>query len=588
MMKMSNTKAILLLLGLVIISTGIYGQYDQKQVMMNQIRRLEARREFTQVLQIYEDLIEKYSDDQEIVSGYFNTLLNLNRIEAAAQVLEDYEELFAPDVFTQMNVSIMIRRGETSQARKAGMDYLRANPGNVAQYRNFALVYERERQFEIAIDVLELARSTTSDDHIFAVELARNYEQINNYPEAIGEYINHLERNPGYLFFVTNRIKSILDEDETGIRTLENRLASSEDQSLLELYALSLAHVGNLEDAFLVYQSLDPEKLNRFADELYVAGNINLARQAYEKYRKSITDPVKSAEVGIKIAQLYIGENQLRQAQEVLSLIIDDIEIQDRQVRYRTRANRQARELLADIAIRLDDSQEEVIALFEDAKNFAFNRNEQKELDLKITHYLVMSENYKKAEDLLESILRNEPSGSQINNLGHYYRFMLDLMENNDPSDSLLTEMIIGMPGNELTGEALFLTVIFHEMIPQVRNTFLEAYRLKSIYKEDEALEKLLAIDKSIVDEEIMLITAQWALEAGEYEIAEELFAHSFNNETLLGYAILKLAELKKNRQQEYREMLTDFLSEYPTHIFSPKFRLLLTAKQPSTVRRPD
>ncbi len=587
-MNLFRTKIVLLLLGIMIISIGISGQYDHKQVMMNQIRRLEARREFAQVLQIYEDLIERYSEDQEIVTGYFNTLLNLNRVEAAAQILEDYEDIFAPDVYTQMNISILIRKGETSQARKTGMDYLRDNPGNIAQYRNFALVYERERQSEIAIDVLKQARRTTGDDHIFAVELARNYEQINDYPEAIGEYINHLERNPGYLFFVTNRIKGILDEDEKGISTLENRLADSEEQILLELYALSLAHIGNLEDAFLVYQRLEPEKLFRFADELFVAGNIDLARQAYEKYRESITDPVKSAEVGIKIAQLHISKNQLRQAQEVLREITEDTRIQDRQVRFRTRANRQARELLADIAIRLDEPQDDVIIHFEEAKNFAFNRNEQKELDLKVAHYLVMSENYNQAGNLLESILRNEPSGSQINNLGHYYRFMLVLMEYGNPSDSLLTEMIIGMPGNELTGEALFLTVIFHEMKSQVRNTFLEAYRLKSIYKEDEALDRLLAIDKNTNDEEIIMISGLWAMEAGKYDIAEDIFSHPFQNETLLGYATLKLAELKKNKQQEYENMLTEFLTEYPTHIFSPKFRLLLTAKQPSTVRRPD
>ncbi len=581
-------RVLILTLFMIILTTLLHSQYDHKQVMMNQIRRLEARREYNQALSIYEDLLKRYTDDEEIITGYFQALVNLNRIEAASQVLDNYAAVFTPEILTQHKIALLIRKGEANQARQLGLNYLRENPGIVNLYRNFAAVYERERQFETAVEVLDLARRNTRDDYLFAMEMARNYENMNSYSNSITEYIKHLERNSGFLFFVTNRVKSMLDEDSNQIRTLQRLLNSSDNEFLLELYALSLAHVGDFTEAFLIYQKLDPEKINRFADELFAAGYPDLARQAYEKYRLSVNDPIKSADVGIKIALLYISEHKLSEARQVLYEIVQDNTLQDRQVRFRTRANRQARELLADIAIRLDEPQQEVIRLFEDAKNFAFNRNEQKEVELKIVHFLIVSQNYQQAQNLLQSILRGEESGSQITNMSHYYKFMLHLMEKREPSDSLLTEMIISMPGSELTNEALFLTVIVNEMHPAVRNAFLEAYRLKSIYKDRDALQILLSIDDQIADEEIILITGQWALDSGERELAERLFSYEFQDETLAGYALLKLTELRKKEQLEYRDLLTAFLKDHPTHIFSPKFRLLLTSRPSSAARRPD
>ncbi|MBW6515090.1 MAG: hypothetical protein K0B81_00560 [Candidatus Cloacimonetes bacterium] len=585
---MLRTKIISLFTIILIVTTMLFGQYDHRQVMLNQIRRLEARREFTQVISIYEDLLKRYPDDEEIVSGFFNTLVNVNRIEEASRVLDQYNNLFTPQILTQHQIILAIRKGEANQARQLGLNYLRDNPGVVNLYRDFASIYERGRQFDTAIEVLQLARRNTRDDHLFALEMARNYENMEQYDNSVQEYIKHLERNSGFLFFVTNRIKDILNEDSNQIRTLERSLSSSDNETMLELYALSLAHIENYEEAFQIYQRLEPEKLNQFADELFSAGRIDLARQAYEQYRNTIQDPIKSADVGIKIALLYISVNQLSEAEQILTEIVTDRRIQDRQLRFRTRANRQARELLADIAIRLEKSQDEIIRHFEDAKTFAFNRNEQKEVDLKIVHYLIMSENYQQADNRLQNILQDEQSGSQITNMSHYYKYMLALMRESTPSDSLLTEMIISMPGSDLTNEALFLTVILNEMYPSVRNIFLEAYRTKSVYRDREALNKLLEIDSNIIDEEIILISGQWALEAGDTELAETLFSHDFRDDTLAGYALIRLAEIKRKEHLEYRDLLTNFLKDNPTHIFSPKFRLLLTSRPPATVRRPD
>jgi thioredoxin-like negative regulator of GroEL len=572
-------KHITLLLLSVIMTTLLYSQYDHKRVIMNQIRRLEARREFAQTLPMYEDLLETYPEDEDVITGYFNTLINLDRIDDAAELLDKYEPVLTPDSYTRHRIIVLIRQGKRKEAGDLGLNFLRRNEGVVNLYRDFAFVYERQREFDTAVVILLKGREVTNDDYLFAIELARNYDNLTRYPDSIREYIKHLERNSGFLYFVTNRIKAILDEDSKQIDTIKDLLAATENDILAELYALSLAHTGDYQEALIVYQKLDPEKLNKFADELHKGGDIELARQAYQKYRETINDPAKSADVAIKIALLYIGENDLQKAKNVLAEITEDKRIQNRQVRFRTRANRQARELLAEIAVRLDKPQELILGLYDEAKEFAFNRNEQKEVDLKKVHYLTMSEDYEHARSLLQSILKDEQSGSQIANYSYYYVFMLELMSEKNPSDSLLAELIINIPGSDLTNEALFLTVLFHEMNPNVRDPFLKAYRQKSIYKDNMALETLLAIDEALVDEEIMIISGQWALEMGNTELAGQLFSHPFQNDTLAGYAALQLAEISRREEKNYREILTAFLSQHPLHVFSPKLRLLLTSE---------
>jgi thioredoxin-like negative regulator of GroEL len=598
-MNIFNTKTcILIILMIAALSGSLFSQYDHKQVMLNQIRRLEARREFSRAIEIYEELLERYESDQEIVGSYFNTLMNLNRIGEAEELIRKHEQHIEEERLVRHRIVIASRKGEIKRAKELGIEFVNQNPGVINLYRDFASIYERERQNETAIDFLLLGRRRSNDENLFALELARNYESSAQYEEAVIEYANHLDRNPGFLFFVTNRVRNIVDQDQNLLNVLDTIVGETEKEPLLELYAMILAHTKHYEEAFTIYQKLSSEKIYNFAEELKATGELELARIAYETYIERINDTAKAAEIEIKIAGILITQENYTDARDVLLNVTANEAIQDRQYRFRTRANKESRELLAEIAIKTNQPANEVVNWFEDAKRFAFNRNEQKELELRVVHYLTMNGQYSEARIKMDQILAGETSGSHIHNLGFYYHFIVDLMQNNSVTDSFLTELIVSIPGSELTNETLFLTIVTQEMTAQEKDKFLEAYRLKSLYKQGEAIEKIMELftvesgdnfftmpeqlinETPLYNEHLVIIAATWAISANQQELADRLLSYDFENETLKGYATLRLFDLDRETDQKpYQERVTTFLQDYPTHVFSPQLRLILTGK---------
>jgi len=163
-----------------------------------------------------------------------------------------------------------------------------------------------------------------------------------------------------------------------------------------------------------------------------------------------------------------------------------------------------------------------------------------------------------------------------------------------------MAEMMINIPGDDLTNEAIFLSVMMREIRPDNKDFFLAAYREKNLYQDEKALfillkslistqeERIEDIDPSNIldfvdedtiyeDEEILIIAAQWADNFGNHDLAKQLYSYKYNNDALLGYATLKLSELQKNDKRNYQSTLTTFLSANPQNIFAPQLRLLLS-----------
>lgn len=578
--------------------------------MLNQARRMEARRDFDSAIEIYQDLIKEYPQDSAVAEAYYSLLMNLNRHEEAEDFLDENREAFRKEDWVENKIFLYGQKGEFREAEKIGLDFIRENPGMVNLYRDFALVFEKIHQYNTAIEILLMGRSQTGDENLFASELGRLYQSKNNFSKALKEYIKHLSRNTGFLYMVADRINSMIDRDESLVDEISGQLEDREEPVLMELLAMVYVNSHLYEEAYEVYRSLGLDKLVEFADELAASGHDELAVRAYQEYYNEIDNPVRKAEVKVKIASIFINAGDYEQAEETLLMLTEKESIQTRQHRYRSHVNRVVREMLADLSIRKDRSKEIVLSWLDDAKNFAFNRNEQREIDLKKVRFLIMNEDYDQAKEAIEATVAAEPSGSRVYNISYYYRYLHDLMVNQASSDSLMAELIIRLPDTELTNEALFLAVMMGQVNPDNRDIFLKVYRLKNLYKDEQAITKILrksseyidslytyhgtGYDNTIIkeqnvsekikngeiefnDEELLFIAAFWAYNSGRTELGQILFSYPYKSDSLAGYAALKLSDIKKNRDQPYRETVTSFLQDNPQNVFAPQLRLMLT-----------
>lgn len=588
------------LISLLIIPVVINSQQDSKRILLNQARRMEARRDYEEALRLYKDMLQDYPQDEEVLERLLNVYISTHRHQDAKELLQENKNAFSSDNYIKNKIVLMGELGNIDAAYKIGLDYLNDNRTRVNLYHELALVYERIRQYESAVEILNKGRTQAGDEYIFAVDLARNYQRVNELEKAITEYIKHLSKNTGFLYFVTNHIKSILENDKQMIGHLRSLLSDSDNKVLLEMYALALTHLELYGEAFEVYRRISLEKLIEFADEIMAKGEYKIASKAYQEFYNNVDDPVERAQVKLKIVTIQIVKGELSEALQILIDLTEEEALKDRRYRYRTRINREIREMLADVAIRMGKPEEDVIYWLNEAYKFAINQNERQEIKLGKVRYYTMIENYENARNTINETLDINSSSTRIRNIGYYYQYLLELMENSVSSDSLMAEMMINIPGDDLTNEAIFLSVMMREIRPDNKDFFLAAYREKNLYQDEKALfillkslistqeERIEDIDPSNIldfvdedtiyeDEEILIIAAQWADNFGNHDLAKQLYSYKYNNDALLGYATLKLSELQKNDKRNYQSTLTTFLSANPQNIFAPQLRLLLS-----------
>jgi hypothetical protein len=322
------------------------------------------------------------------------------------------------------------------------------------------------------------------------------------------------------------------------------------------------------------YEQLSPDKLKKFAEQQFKLNRYEVAFKAFDSYLQRVYEPNLAADAKIKKAKILIFQEKLNEAKEILNQLYNDKEIGKVKYRYKTRANRQCRELLAEISLMQDAPENEILQYLEEAKNYAFNQKEKNELDFQIIHYHIMTENYSEAKKILSKVLQREEPGSDNFKLGYFYSFQLALMEQDPAADSLLTELIINLPEHPGTNDALFLadlkTAFADDWIG-----FLGAYRLKMLHKDKKAINKLIEIHAKTENEKILFLAGEWAVDINEEIIAKSIFDSEFQDEILQEYVVLKRLQIAENKQVR-KNISREFLKTNPQSVFSPEFRKIL------------
>ncbi|MCK4311127.1 MAG: hypothetical protein KAW88_00145, partial [Candidatus Cloacimonetes bacterium] len=193
----------------------------------------------------------------------------------------------------------------------------------------------------------------------------------------------------------------------------------------------------------------------------------------------------------------------------------------------------------------------------------------------KIIHFQIMNEQYSQSKEKLSKILKKEDASSDIYKLGYYYSFLLALMQNDPAADSLLGELLINLPENYITNDALFLSVLGSGLDGNTREDFLSAYRKKLLFKDEKAIEILMGIYNGSQNEEMLILAGEWAIESNKKDQAISIFSHEYSNELLAEYALLQKTRITQD-EIEKAKLSTDFLKLNPQSVFSPEFRKLL------------
>ena len=569
-------KRIIIIIILVIITCNVFADLKENDILKNRANQYRSRRQFEKAISIYEVVMKNDPEDIDNVYQLILVLIQTSKTEQAEKLLNDFEKKMPEAKYFQLKLMILLHGAEFKKAQNFSDAFLDKHRGNVNNYGSIAKTFEQYRQYDAAIEIYKKARKIANDDNLYVRELANNFNALKDYKNAVYEFIKLVEKKDQFASFVVNRFKLMLKEEPNIIKFIAEVTANNESPSIKEIYALSLGEIGDFEKALKEYENLPVEKIIKFADRLEKNGELNIAIKAYVAYLNRSVNLVENAKVTIKLSALHISLNELDKAEEILLTMYSNKELKAKRNRYKTRANRQCRELLAQISLMRNASQKEITKYLEEAKEFTFNKNDLSEIEYKLIHLLIMNEENDQAKEKLGVLLKNENSGSDTFKKGYYYSFLLAIMTNDAESDSLLGELLVNIPGDGVTIDALLLfQSTNHVQNNEDRESLLKAYRKRSLYKIEEAIDILRSIyDRSKV-EDMLFLAGEWAIQAGRTETAIEIFSHDYTKPDLKQFAILKLAEIEENKSTK-NTLCTGFLQNNPQSIFSPQFRKIL------------
>jgi len=554
----------------------VFADINENDILKRRANQYRSQKQYEKAIGIYETIEKNDPNNMDNIRDLILILIQTSKIEKAEKLLNNYKIKMREDLHFQLKLMILLHKAEFVKAQKLGNEFLDKHRGNISNYGSIAKVFEQYRQYETAIEIYLKARKIAGDENLYVRELANDYHALKSYENAVREFVKLAESRNSYTSFALSRFKSMLEEDATVIRYIKESAGKSENPAIREIYALCLGDIGEYEKALNEYEDLPAESLLKFADRMEKNGKPNIAIRAYNIFLNRSVNIIENAKTMIRLADIYIQQNDLTKAEKILLELYDDKNLKSRGNKYKTRANRQCRELLAEINLRRNASQKEVIQYFDEAKEFTFNKSEINEIEYRIIHLLIMNGENDLAKEKLKDVLISENSDSDIFKRGYYYSFLIAIMTNDAESDSLLGELLINIPEDDLTNDALLLfQSTNHVQSNTDRVDLLKAYRKRALYEKSVAIEILRSIYERSEVEDLLFLAGEWAVQAGNLELASQIFSHEFSKPDLQQYAILKLAELEINKTEK-KKYSRDFLQDNPQSIFSPQFRRIL------------
>jgi len=568
-------KIALILLLINIIVTALFGDTNKKDVLIKQANRYKIQRNYDKSNEIYLDLLNEYPEDYQFVEKLIYNYLAATHYEDAETLLSAYSNIMPPDIFFTLKLRILLARNETKEAEKLTDKFLAENKGRIQVYKNVSRVFDNYRQYEKSVEILLAARAQANDSKLFANELGVAYLNLKEYSPAIEEFMINLENNKTYFYVAKRHIKTILTEKPKLIKVIEENAKESDDEKVRELYGYALSEVEDYPEALGVYAELPAASLKNFANDMQKKRQYEVALQALDIYIENSGEPGLKADVKISIAKIFMEQQDFEKAKLILLEVYNDEKLQSRSVRYKTKANKQCRQLLAKIALIQKENDNVVLGYLKDAMEKSYSERDRAEIRFEIIDYQVNSEKFNVAAKGVAEIQTKSDPSSKTYKTANYYGFMINLMQGDAMADTLLSELLVTLPESELTNNALQLAVIAGGFNDSAREALFNGVRKMNLQQCEDAINYLLETNLKEPNEELYFLAGEWAVLAGNIELADTVFAYSFTNEVLSDYAKLRQVELTENKGTQ-DSLIRSFLTEHHQSVFAPAFRILM------------
>jgi predicted Zn-dependent protease len=125
----------------------LWGQYDQRQILLQQAQNYYSMRQYTQAENLYKQVLELVPTDQTAIMQLLNISYMTGNVDKAEEVLDRYGAYLAPITLLDHQIQILVYRGQAEEAWPKVLRSISMNPNDQNRYRTIASYYERRGFF---------------------------------------------------------------------------------------------------------------------------------------------------------------------------------------------------------------------------------------------------------------------------------------------------------------------------------------------------------------------------------------------------------------------------------------------------------
>jgi len=566
-------RILLALTGMLLLVVACYGQYNEKQIMVQQAYQLLAQRQYAQAEQLFLQVLDKYPSDFDSIVQLFNIYIGLAQADKAESLMQKYQRGIPPQMLSEQRVQLLLLKGQIDDAWKECMAYteLYANEG---AYRLMASYFERKGLFDKSLDLYKSARQKMGRPDLFQMEIANAGLNIRQFDLAISEYLTYLIRNPGNQYFVNNQLKTILQEDSTRIDAIGAIADTCKTNAVKEVYATSLLNINQPQRALEIMKQLGLPNLRVFADNQAAAGNDAIAYDAYAYAATLVNDPINQ---GFPTRMMQIKYDQ-GDYQTAAVIGLEAISKADR-LRTKSYALVEIYRLMAKVKLALGEPADSAMVWLDKALAINPDLVTRAGVSIDIARLRILSSQYKAAEQNLKKVDLQQYLPQR-----DYLYFLSALLSGQvSYADSLMHDYLIRYPGSPEANDAMYLMMLTLSLKGGAQTSFFNAFKLLQL-NQSPGLDSLIVVMEQSKDEEFRLLAVEWALRLDRNPMAKELLNYTFTDPVTGEYAEYLRLLLSSDKQEE-QNLAREFLKNKPNSIYAPDVRQRISrwaAQRPS------
>lgn len=539
-----------------------FSNQNRESILFSNANMESLKRNFKKSNSLLADILKINPKNKQAISLLIKNYIATRQYTNAQKKLDEYKNALSLLEQTELEITISISTGNFANSQKIANMYLQKQGNNVNNYRRLAYIFYRYNQFDTAIIIYKKAQNKTKNEKLFLWDLAIAYDGAGKYHLAIEGYVKYLaDVNKNGVYMVFSKVKNILEKDKTWVTTIDDFAKEYKLPQVYELLAKSYYFLNQPEKAILGYSKLDKRKFNNFINNIYNQKHYKASELALLAYIKTGLTELEKVEAEYKLATAMYMQNKIEPAKQMFLKIYND-EAFFKKYRYRTKARYNACNMLYMLA--LDNSNFTLAEEYlKNLPKFGFNTKERKLAKLEYAKFLHYSN--KNFDLVLNDLLKNEDKASEVFKKAKFLLFEDAIKNKKSIADTLLIDIIVDLPDDENTLNALELSFYNKQVPDSLKTEFWQSYNLLKLKQTKQSAKALTDLYLKSQNDVFIIYALKAKANASNFK------AKLFENETYL-----KLQKLETDKTKLV-QVCTEFLTKHPNDSFAALFRYYLS-----------